>query len=108
MTEEDIKTIRSRTINEGTDVMRLNNDDIYVCYACAINKKQHFIVTKIISTHVDRIHPIVKPDDDNQSACYSIPRNTIILEGLVTSKEGAMSEVFHNYVFDSYEDADIK
>ena len=83
-------------INEGTDVIPLNDDDIYVCYAYAINKQRNVIATTFFLRHVDGNHPVVKPGDDNQSACDSIPRHKIILEVLITSKERARSEAFHN------------
>ena len=52
-------------------------------------------------------HPIVKPGDNDQSVCDGIPRHTIIIESLIETKEGVRSEIFHNYVIDNYEDADV-
>ena len=46
-TEDDIKTINSRTIDASTGVMVPNNDDIDVSYACALNKERNVIATTI-------------------------------------------------------------
>ena len=85
-----------------------NNDDVDVTYACAYNKERNAIATTIFSRHVDKSHPIVKPGDDDQSACDGIPRHTIIIESLIETKVGVRSEAFHNYIIDNYGDADVK
>ena len=85
-----------------------NNDDVDVTYACAYNKERNAIATTIFSRHVDKSHPIVKPGDDDETACDGIPRHTIIIESLIETKVGVRSEVFHTFVIDNYGDADIK
>lgn len=60
-------------INESTDVIPLNDDDIDVCYTCAI-------------IHAQSTHLIVKSGDDGQSACAGIPRYIFILKDLIISK----------------------
>ena len=107
-TEDDIKTINSRIIGASTGVMPPNNDDIDVSYACALNKERNVIATTIFSKHVNETHPVVKPGDNDQSACDGIPRHTIIIESLIQTKAGVRSEIFHNYVIDNYGDADVK
>jgi len=106
-TDDDIKTINSRLIDTSTGVMTPNNDDTYVSYACAFNKERNVIATTIFSKHVNATHPVVKPGDNDQSACDGILRHTIIIESLIESKEGVRSEIFHNYVIDNYGDADV-
>lgn len=81
-------------IKEGIGVMPLNDDDIDMCYACAINKERNVIVTQIFTRFVDETHPIVKPDNNDQSACDDISRRTDILEYLISIKEGTRSEAF--------------
>ena len=93
-------------INDGTCVMPRKDDDIDVCYACVTNKEWNDIATIIYSTRVDETYPIVKPGDNDQSACDGIPRNKIMLESVIESREGARSEAFHNYVIDKYGDAE--
>ena len=39
---------------------------------------------------MDKLHPIVKPGDDNQSACDGIPRHTICIGSLSETKVGVM------------------
>ena len=85
------KSINSRLVNKSTGVMPLNNDDIDMCYACAINKEQNVVTTTIFSRNVDETHPVVKPGDDDQRACDGIPRHAIILKDLIKSKEGVWS-----------------
>ena len=53
---------------------------------------------------MDKSHPIMKPGNDDESACDSILRHAIIIESLIETKEGVRSEVFHNYVIDNYGD----
>ena len=95
-------------IDDSTCVMQPKDDDIYMCYTCATNKKRNVIATTILSTYVDETYPIVKPGDNDQSVCDGIPRHTLVLESLIESKEGARIKAFHNYVIDNNGDADIK
>ena len=89
-------------IDVGACLMPPKDDIKGVCYACITHKERNVIATTIFSTHVDETYPIVKPGDNDQSACDGIPRHTIIIESSIESKEEAMSEAFHNYVIDQY------
>ena len=107
-TEGDINTINSRIIDARTGMMSPNNDNVDVTYACAYNKERNAVTKTIFSRHVDKSYPIVKPGDDDQSACDGIPRHTIIIESLIETKVGVRSEVFHDYAIDNHGDADVK
>ena len=95
-------------IDVGTCLMLLKDDDIDACYTCTRHKERNIIATTIFSTHVDETYPIVKPGENDQSACDGIPRHTIIIESSIESKEEVMSEAFHNYVIDNHRYADVK
>lgn len=57
--------------------------------------------------NTDTTHLTVKPDDADQIACLGIPRHTIILQCLITSKERIKSEAFYNCVVDNCGDANV-
>ena len=97
-TEEDIKTIISRIIDASTGVMPPNNDDVDVTYACAYNKERNAIATTIFSRHVDKSHPIVKPGDDDESACDGILIHTIIRKKIVMCPQESLSYILKNVV----------
>ena len=63
---------------------------------------------KHFSRHVNETHPVVKPCDNEHSACCGIPIHTIILERLIEIKERVRSEIFHNYVINNCGDDDVK
>lgn len=68
------------------NMMPPKNDDMDVFYACPTNKEHNVIATILFSIHIDKTHPVVKPGDDDCSACDSIARHVLTLERLTESK----------------------
>ena len=69
--------------------------------------KSGMLLQQLFSRHVNETHPVVKPSNNDQSACDGIPNHTIILQSVISSKERVKTEAFHNYVIDKYGDADV-
>ena len=59
----------------STGVMPPNSVDINVSYAYARSKEWYVIVIIISLRHVNETRPVVKPGNNDQSACDSTPRH---------------------------------
>ena len=82
-TEDDIKKINSRVIdNERVELPKNGN----ICYACPTNKGRNAICTKMFYEHIKSTHP--KFDEPN----IDPPNHTIIIEGKIYKKKKACTQ----------------
>ena len=73
-----------------------------------IQRRVVYYCDKRFSRRVNETHPVVKPCDDEHSACGGIPKHTIVIESLIETKERGRNEIFHNYVINNFGDTYVK
>ena len=73
-----------------------------------IQRRVVYYCDKRFSRRVNETHPVVKPCDNDHSACCGIPIHTIVIERLIEIKERVRSEICHNYVITNCGYIDVK